>query len=131
MHKSANAHPHKPRFNALYMKDGYTYSHFVKKPIHLSSISLEQGKSAQLWLKSKSQERVLADMSERTPKVSLDSEIHTGDKLYLESNGQVFVTLTGSMRDFDHSKGPFRMDDCFINTTKWVKCELPTENPFA
>ncbi|XP_034124045.1 39 kDa FK506-binding nuclear protein-like [Drosophila guanche] len=131
MYKSANAHPHTPVISALYMKDGCTYSHFVKKTIHLSGVRLEQGKSAQLWLKSKSQERVLANMSERTPKVPLDSEIHTGDKLYLESNGHVIVNLKGSMRDFDHSKGPFRMDDCFKNTIKWVKCEVPTENPFV
>ncbi|XP_002133809.2 uncharacterized protein [Drosophila pseudoobscura] len=131
MSKLAQSHFQSPRFSTLHMKADYTYTPFLKKPIHLSNVTLEHGIWAKLWLKTKSNEKMLADLRECSPKVSLDIDIHPGGVLYLESNGPVFVTLVGCMRELEHGKGAFRMEDCFITATKWVKCEVQNNNPFA
>ncbi|XP_017135865.1 39 kDa FK506-binding nuclear protein-like [Drosophila miranda] len=131
MSKLALSHFQSPRFSKLYMKPDYTYTPFLKKPIHLANVTLDQGIWAKLWLKTKSNEKILADLRECSPKVSLDIDVHPGEILYLESNGTVMVTLVGCMRELEHGMGSFRMEDCFITATKWVKCEVQNSNPFA
>ncbi|XP_022226874.2 uncharacterized protein LOC111077052 [Drosophila obscura] len=89
--------------STLYMTEKETYTFFVMKPVRISSVMLEQGTSAKLWLKTNSEEKVVADLWEPFPALPQNLYINFTEQLYLESNGPVLVALVGCFPEFDQS----------------------------
>ncbi|EDW65167.1 39 kDa FK506-binding nuclear protein [Drosophila virilis] len=82
-------------FYGLIMKPYCKYTQQVTKAFHISSVAIDEGEYAKLYMTIKNEKYVVATLSHGTPQTALDLNFSKGERVVLESMGNATICLLG------------------------------------
>lgn len=82
-------------FYGLIMKANFKYTQFVSRAFHVSSVALDNGGHAKVYLTYENKQFLMATMSKKVPQVALDLNFSPGDRLVFNVEGDGKVSMMG------------------------------------
>ncbi|XP_034661350.1 39 kDa FK506-binding nuclear protein [Drosophila subobscura] len=86
-------------FWGLVMKPNRKYTQTIVKSFHISSVALDKGEEAKLYLTADKQKYVVATIRKDNPQVTLDLNFSKGDQIMFQTTGDATVSLLGYLHD--------------------------------
>ncbi|EDW81241.1 uncharacterized protein Dwil_GK11959 [Drosophila willistoni] len=86
-------------FWGLVLKPNRKYSQTIGKSFHISSVAIDKGEEAKLYLTAEKQKYTVATVNKAIPQVQLDLNFSKGDQIIFQSTGDAQVSLLGYMHD--------------------------------